>query len=65
VGLEDSYGNRDFNPPSLLGVSQRDRLLHDRSVQSYREAIQIHAGGHSLSLSDSEWSDLKSFLDSL
>ncbi len=65
VGLEDSYGNRDFNPPSLRGVSQRDRLLHDRSARTYREAIQAHADGSSLSLDTADWSALTSFLDSL
>jgi len=29
VGLRDSVGNSKFNPPSLIGVSQRDRLFHD------------------------------------
>ncbi|AMV40753.1 cytochrome c peroxidase [Planctomyces sp. SH-PL62] len=32
VGLEDAVGNRDFNPPSLLGVGRRPALLHDASI---------------------------------
>ena len=41
VGLFDEVGNREFNPPSLRGVSRRDTLLHDgragRSKRFFRK----------------------------
>ena len=42
VRLEDQLGQRRFNPPSLRGVSQRDRLLHDGRVRSLDELLDIH-----------------------
>ena len=39
VGLVDEAGNRYFNPPSLLGVSQRDLFFHDASAGSIREVL--------------------------
>ncbi|MDG2384304.1 MAG: cytochrome c peroxidase [Pirellulaceae bacterium] len=65
VGLEDSAGNRDFNPPSLLGVSQRPRLLHHRRAKSYREALQIHPYGEPVELDAEQWQELTQFLNSL
>lgn len=65
VGLVDVEGNREFNPPSLRGVSQKPRLLHDRSAHDYREALQIHPNGKPLELSADEWDALTHFLNSL
>lgn len=65
VGLVDVEGNREFNPPSLRGVSQKPRLLHDRSAHDYREALQIHPNGKPLELSADEWDALNHFLNSL
>jgi len=39
VGLPDRSGLRLFNPPSLGGVSQRDRLLHDGRARSLQEVL--------------------------
>jgi cytochrome c peroxidase len=39
VGLEDEVGNQEFNPPSLRGVSQRDRLFHDNRAGSLEEVF--------------------------
>ena len=40
VGLEDEAGHREFNPPSLRGVSQRDALFHDGRAANLSEAIR-------------------------
>ena len=39
VGLADERGERRFNPPSLLGVSQRDALFHDGRARSLEEVV--------------------------
>jgi DNA-binding beta-propeller fold protein YncE len=49
VDLEDQVGLRRFNPPSLLGVSQRDRLLHDGRARSLDELLDCHPPGIALS----------------
>ena len=43
VGLSDETGLSEFNPPSLLGVSQRDRLFHDGSARSCGAGLRVHA----------------------
>lgn len=40
VGLHDEAGVKEFNPPSLHGVSQRDRFFHDGSATNFREVLQ-------------------------
>ena len=39
VGLEDTRGLREFNPPSLRGVGYRENLLHDSSAQGLDEVF--------------------------
>lgn len=39
VGLQDLHGNSRFNPPSLSGVSQRDRLFHDGRARSLEDVF--------------------------
>ncbi|MFT5325408.1 MAG: YVTN family beta-propeller protein [Planctomycetaceae bacterium] len=39
VGLSDAHGNSHFNPPSLSGVSQRDRLFHDGRARSLEDVL--------------------------
>ena len=65
VGLEDSQGNRHFNPPSLRGVSQRGPYFHDNRAPTLEAVFREH--GHPLAgeLSDAELSDLMAFLRSL
>mgnify|MGYP000179806324 CR=1 FL=1 len=63
VELEDQLGLRQFNPPSLKGVSQRDRLLHDGRAKSLSDVLALHPPGHSLSREES--SQLIEFLNSL
>jgi len=40
VGLVDERGESEFNPPSLLGVSQRARFFHDGRARSLNELEQ-------------------------
>ena len=40
IGLTDEVGNREFNPPSLRGVSRRDTLLHDGRAKSLEAVFQ-------------------------
>ncbi len=65
VGLTDETGLKEFNPPSLLGVSQRDRLFHDGRALSL-DAV-VHEFGHQLdaTLSPQEIQQLLAFLRSL
>ena len=41
VGLPDENGRRRFNPPSLLGVGQRDALFHDGRAASLADVIRM------------------------
>ena len=37
VGILDEYGRKEFNPPSLLGVSQRNYFFHDNRAKNLEE----------------------------
>jgi YVTN family beta-propeller protein len=39
VGMVDAAGNHAFNPPSLLGLSQRDSFLHDNRALTVEAVI--------------------------
>lgn len=65
VGLPDKLGQREFNPPSLLGVGHRDRLFHDNRAASLADVFQVHRHQLTGELSEQELSDLLSFLRSL
>ncbi len=65
VGLEDELGNRRFNPPSLLGVSQREQLLHDNRAAGLEEVFDKYRHGLSDPLSPQERNDLLAYLRSL
>lgn len=39
VGSSDAMKNQHFNPPSLIGVSQRDRFFHDGRAGSLHEVL--------------------------
>ena len=43
VGLSDEAGGVKFNPPSLRGVSQLDRLFHDGRAGGLRQVFEEHA----------------------
>ncbi len=65
VGLEDKLGNRRFNPPSLLGVSQRGPLFHDGAVPDVETLLR--EGSHQLRepLAPEVQAELRAFLESL
>ncbi len=65
VGLEDQHGNKRFNPPSLSGVSQRERLFHDNRAATLREVFIRFNHGLGEELTPAELDDLLSFLRSL
>lgn len=65
VGIHDERGQVKFNPPTLRGVAQRDRLFHDNRAASL-EAV-FDEFGHQLPrrLESAEQTDLLRFLRSL
>jgi DNA-binding beta-propeller fold protein YncE len=65
VGLADELGARQFNPPSLRGLSQRDRFLHDGSAKDLRSAIKAHQGDAVRDLNPQSLSDLVEYLRGL
>ncbi len=65
VGLKDIDGHREFNPPSLLGVGHRRRLLHDGRASDLQGALLIHPFGSPVQLDDQREADLQEFLLSL
>jgi YVTN family beta-propeller protein len=65
VGLTDSQGARQFNPPSLRGVSQRDRWLHDSRAQTLEEVFLLHGHPGDTAYSAEEVRDLVAFLRTL
>ena len=42
VDLSDKLGQREFNPPSLLGVGHRDKLFHDNRATSLEDVFLTH-----------------------
>jgi cytochrome c peroxidase len=65
VGLSDEVGNREFNPPSLRGVSSRDSFLHDGRARSLEEVFQREKHPRGLVLSPREITELVAFLKTL
>jgi YVTN family beta-propeller protein len=65
IGLEDARGNREFNPPSLRGLSQRGPYFHDNRAERLEDVFLIY--GHQLedALPAEELADLLAFLRSL
>ena len=53
VGLHDEAGFKEFNPPSLHGVSQRNHFFHDDSAHTLREVLDPagHPDGDNLTRS--------------
>ena len=65
VGLQDRLGNRRFNPPSLLGVSQRSALFHDGRAISVRDVLLRYRHGIDRNTSSTEIEELIDYLNSL
>ncbi len=65
VGLRDELGNRQFNPPSLRGVSQRAAFFHDGRATSLRDVFAVHRHPGNTQLPDADLADLIAFLQSV
>lgn len=65
VGLSDGVGNTLFNPPSLLGVSQRDRLFHDGRARGLEEVFVRFAHPNDREMPEQDVADLIAFLKTL
>ncbi len=65
VGLVDERGMRMFNPPTLLGVSQRHRWLHDGRAESLEEVLTRFRHKLERDLERGELADLLAFLRQL
>jgi YVTN family beta-propeller protein len=65
VGIHDEAGNMYFNPPSLLGVSQRGPYFHDNRAKSLRDVIENHDHDGASALKPRQIDDLIDFLKSL
>lgn len=65
VGLPDEAGRVAFNPPSLRGVSQGVRFLHDNRAETLREVFTKHRHGLKGKLADADLDALHAFLISL
>ena len=65
VGLVDERNRRLFNPPSLRGVSQRDRLFHDGRAESLEDVLLRFRHQLDAPLSKKEAAALLEYLRSL
>lgn len=65
VGLKDSQGVREFNPPSLRGLSHRGPLFHDNSAATLEDVFSKHEHPSGAKYSAAEVQDLAAFLRSL
>lgn len=65
IGLSDETGQKQFNPPSLRGVSQRQELFHDSRAKSLSDVLGKFQHGDAHLLSDKKRQDLIAFLRSL
>jgi hypothetical protein len=65
VGLSDAHGSTQFNPPSLSGVSQRDRFFHDGRARSIEDVLIRFSHPSKDALSERERMVLIEFLRAL
>ncbi len=65
VGLIDEVGNREFNPPSLRGLRDRDSFLHDGRAHAIEDVFQRERHPRGLTLAAQEVADLVAFLKTL
>lgn len=65
VGLNDAHGNSQFNPPSLSGISQRDRLFHDGRARSIEDVLMRFEHPVGDTVSERERKILIEFLEAL
>jgi len=64
-GVKDEWGLHYFNPPSLLGVSQRDSYFHDNRSTRLIDVFLDHDHDNTSSLSEQQIDDLVLFLQTL
>jgi cytochrome c peroxidase len=65
TGLADAERSGELNPPSLRGVSQQIRWLHDGRATTLRDVFTVFHHHGSEDLTPREIEDLESFLRSL
>jgi YVTN family beta-propeller protein len=65
VGLADAEGNKQFNPPSLRGLSHRGPYFHDNSAETLEDVFAKHGHPRKAAYSAGEVRDLAAFLQSL
>jgi len=65
VGLVDESGRSEFNPPSLRGVSLRQRWLHDGRASRLEDVREVHGHFPQSPLSPEDSAALLAFLRSL
>jgi YVTN family beta-propeller protein len=65
VGLTDEVGNRDFNPPSLRGVSQGGPYFHDGRAATLAEVFTRFRHQLKAELSERQLDELLAFLNGL
>jgi len=65
VGLPDALGNKQFNPPSLRGLSHRGPFFHDASAETVEDIFLKHGHPSAAGYSADEVRDLAAFLLSL
>lgn len=65
VGLKDSQGNTEFNPPSLRGLSHRGPFLHDSRAATLEEVLLKHGHPNDTAFTADDVKDLTAFLLSL
>ena len=65
TGIADEKGRVQFNPPSLLGVSQRNLFLHDGRAKTLRSVFEDHQHMLKKPLSDRQLKLLTRYLETL
>jgi cytochrome c peroxidase len=65
VGRPDSQGTKEFNPPSLRGLSHRGPYFHDSAATTLEDVFLTHGHPGDGSYSPAEVADLAAFLRSL
>jgi YVTN family beta-propeller protein len=65
VGIHDEVGQKKFNPPSLLGVSQRGPYFHDGRAKALRNVFDEFNHPSGLQMDAGEVDDVVEFLKSL
>ena len=65
VDIAEGEEQQDFNPPSLLGVSQRRFFFHDNRAKNLRSVLVDHSHGLERPLTNADREALLAFLRSL